>query len=151
MQFWLRTYCLALIGIRSTGSFQQFHFRGLQLLPLMIQVLKTQILSQFNVRLKSDVCLLFQGEMVKPSALGRRYLFIYFGGVDGVLFFIFYFFIIIYNELCFWICHSGLAEAGVIPSKLSNKNSSDNNSDNQGHIYFFPERYDMCSTFSNSL
>ncbi|KAK4608742.1 hypothetical protein RGQ29_002224 [Quercus rubra] len=32
-----------------------------------------------------------------------------------------------------------LAEAGVIPSKLSDKNSSDNNSDNQGHIYFFPE------------
>lgn len=34
-----------------------------------------------------------------------------------------------------------LAEAGVIPSKLSNKNSSDNNSDNQGHIYFFPESF----------
>lgn len=63
----------------------------------------------------------------------------------------FYFYLIIYNELCSWICHSGLAEAGVIPSKLSNKNSSDNNSDNQGHIYFFPERYDMCSTFSNNF
>lgn len=112
-------------------------------------MLKTQILSQFNVRLKSDVCLLFQGDMVKPSALGRRYLFIYFGGVDGFLFLFFY--LIIYNELCSWICHSGLAEAGVIPSKLSNKNSSDNNSDNQGHIYFFPERYDMCSTFSNNF
>ena len=112
-------------------------------------MLKTQILSQFNVRLKSDVACYFKGKWLNLVPWGED-IYLFWGSGWG-FFFIFYFFIIIHNELCFWICHSGLAEAGVIPSKLSNKNSSDNNSDNQGHIYFFPERYDMCSTFSNNL
>ena len=57
----------------------------------------------------------------------------------------------LYIELCSWICYSGLAEAGVIPSKLSPNNSSDNGSEGQGDMNFFPERYDMCTTFSNNF
>jgi hypothetical protein len=50
-------------------------------------------------------------------------------------------------EICSWIWHSALAEAGVTPSKLSQRNSTDNGSEGQGDVYFSPERYDLLNGF----